>query len=548
MGQPPYPEEELPGPPHDPDAERVLLNTLLAWPENPEVPQVLSLLNGGEAFLVPKHKAIYLAFKALDERKEEISLISLSAECEAQGTAAKVGGFTGLAEEFRGFSEEVVHPLQPATRIHDLFLRRQIQSITAKVLRNAGNAMVPIEDLLKDLEALAATPQSGEPVLTVYGASEFLDNPPPEQRWLVPGMILAGMPTIFASQGGLGKSWVAQQLSIALASGKAFLDMPAQPPAGVIYLGLEDGKEVWHRRFSSIMRLYHEAGDWTAENDAALRTHLWTPFINWRAAGATSSLPGLVPHLERILDEMRAGGIAPGLVVIDTLARVSEGDENTVQALRPILNACTRLSDWGYTPLLLHHVSKGQDGARSKDKPSLADRMSTEWIRGSSSIVDNFRCTLQLAKIREDEAEGIGLDPDKARAAGYLVFGATKCNGAPKGDWRFLEQDEAGRWFTPQDGMETLARIRGKKAMAALTKQDQILADLYDASRFSTQPDLDAMVAVHFFDPKFKDPRASLRQAIFKLRNAGLVEKNGYRLTVTGLDRMKVTHGRDSIV
>jgi hypothetical protein len=187
---------------------------------------------------------------------------------------------------------------------------------------------------------------------------------------------------------------------------------------------------------------------------------------------------------------------------------------------------------------MLHHVGKGQDGAKNPQakRPSLSDRMSPDWIRGSSSIHDNFRCVLQFAVILEDEAASAGLDPEQARRGGYLVFGVTKLNGGQKADWLFLEQDDHGRWFAPLDGVETLAKIRGSKALTALSKQMGLLVDIYQSTRFGIEPDRILLGQKHCADAK--DQKAALRSAIQKLRNAGLIQRNSHVLTVLGLQRV----------
>jgi len=393
---------------------------------------------------------------------------------------------------------------------------------------------VEIEDIstLKDL-----------PLLNVYGAGYFLDRPVPDSRWLIPGLIPLGIPACLASKGGLGKSFLALQSCVAQATGLPFLDYEAQPPMGSVYFGLEDSQDTFHKRFRSVTDFYRSSPAWTQEHEEALRRNLAVPYINWKAQGATSYLPTLVPNLEMILETNQANGIRPGGFVLDTLARISEGDENTVQALRPILNACQRICDnYGYTPLVLHHVGKGQDGARTKDKPSLSDRMSPEWVRGTSAIVDNFRCILQLAQIREDEAESAGLDPERARLGQYLVFGATKLNGGQRGDWRFLEQDEHGRWFTPQNGPEILARLRGRRALTELSKQTALLVDLWQTTRCGAEPDREALAAKHCGEAS--DPQRSLRQMIHKLRNLNYIQKTSLCLTVSGTQHaIGVTRG-----
>jgi hypothetical protein len=379
------------------------------------------------------------------------------------------------------------------------------------------------------------------PILTVYGGSEFLDHTPPDVRWVVPGLLPLGIPTVLASQPGLGKSYLMLQLCVALAAGKPFLDFDPQHPCAACYFGLEDGKDMFHRRVRSIIDHYRFCQDWTLENESNFRRNFTAPFINWKSEGATSFLPDLMPNLELLLTTYAERGVSPGVIIIDTLARVSDGDENTVQGLRPVLNACSRLAEYGHTPIVLHHVGKGQDGARNaKDKPTLADRMSTDWIRGTGSIVGNFRCTMQFAKISEDEASGAGLDPDMARNGQLLVFGTTKFNNGPKGEWKVIVQDDGGRWSVLPDSIEVLARLRGSKAVAALSKQFEVLKDIY-AARFASELDRRALERKHWPDAIPLKAANSLKQVMNKLRLAGYLEKKSNSITALGLSKIQVT-------
>lgn len=373
--------------------------------------------------------------------------------------------------------------------------------------------------------------------IQIYGAEYFLSTPIPEFKWLIPGLIPSGAPAVLASKGGLGKSFLMLQAAIALATGKPFLDFEAQTPMGAVYFGLEDSKEIFQRRVCTIVNLYKEAMEWSDQDAKNFQINFCSMFVNWKSPKATSYLPDLMPSIELFLDECENRGIRPGLFVIDTLARVSDGDENTVQALRPILNACQSIAERGHTPLVLHHVGKGQDGARSQVKPPIQDRMSTEWVRGSSAIVDNFRGVLQLSGIREDEAEGAGLDAERARSNQYLVFGVTKLNGAQKASWRFLDQDDHGLWHVPRDGQETLAKLRGSKAVAAMTVQLQILGEIYECFTNSVEVDRDKIAKKYF--PESKNPASALRQMISKLRNSGLMQRNSLELTIQGVEKCR---------
>ena len=541
------PEYETPIP-ADPDSENILLSTICQFQDHPEIPEILSLLNGGESFFVPRNRAIWHGFRAIFERGQEVSPISLKAECEAQGNLNTVGGFTGIFN-LLDQGMEVAHPLILAKRTYDFWLRRQIQIKAGALVARAGNTMEDTQAILDSIRQLADSPTKADPLLSFPGMGDLLDTPAEPPQWVIPGLIPKAVPCVVASKGGLGKSFLFLQACIALATGKPFLDYAAQPPMAVLYLSLEDPRNTFKARLQSIIRWYQEADDWSAQDDALLRRNMEAPVIHWRAAHASSHLPDLVPFLENWIQAKMRDGALPGMAVIDTLARVAEGDENKVESLRPVLNACLRLCDLGFSTVLLHHVGKGQDGAKgsTKDRPALAERMNPEWVRGSSSIVDNFRAVIQLAAIREDEAESAGLDAEHARQGGFMVFGATKVNGQ-RADWRLLQMDECGRWYLPKGWAESLARIRGKRAIAALNKQTSILIDIHEATRWGGHPDMNLLAEKHFEDAKYTNKKNSLKQAISKLRAAGLLQKTDYLPTAQGLDLIKVTqrvHGNE---
>ena len=521
--------------PEDIDAERSIVSTIYGNPDHPELDEVFHILPASY-FMFPAYRAIYEAMGRLYVDHQDIDALSIKADCERHGTLAKVNGYSGVIETMR--EQEVLHPLVLVNRIQEMADRRRLMRLGSDLLKQAGDVTQPVTDtvanLLDGAQGLDVTPLRSR--LTLVTPDEFLDDPIPDHRWLIPGLIPLGVPTVLASKGGIGKSFLSLQMCIALATGKPFLSFDALPPMGAVYFGLEDDRDTFHRRLRSIVDHYRECGDWTDEDDFNLRHNLSVPFVNWQLRDATAYLPTLAPDLESILKKMTQQGVNPGVIVIDTLSRVSEGDENTMQALRPILNACNALSSYGYTPLMLHHVGKGQDGARSSDskKPLLSERMSPDWVRGTSGIVDNFRCVLQFAPILESEAEGAGLDPEKARMGGYLVFGATKLNGGQKADWIFLEQDEHGRWFAPADGVETLAKLRGGKAIVALSKQMELLAGIYQSTQLTDDIDTHAL-ALKFAPPESKNPQVWFRVNVGRLRNSGFIRKNSYLLTVAGV-------------
>jgi hypothetical protein len=98
------------------------------------------------------------------------------------------------------------------------------------------------------------------------------------------------------------------------------------------------------------------------------------------------------------LDEMEN----PQVVVLDTLAALMEGDENSVMDIREALRPIQALiSDYGVTVLLVHHINKGGEGRMGKR------------MRGSSALWG--ACDGTLGFVRDEDENGIAEDTGEVR-------------------------------------------------------------------------------------------------------------------------------------
>jgi len=530
-------------PPEDLDCERGLLTTIGLWPEHPEVPEILQMLQP-DAFMHPTHRAIYVAFNNLYSSREDINSLTLKSECEVQGTLVQVGGVSGINEVLSG--DEVAHPIVLARRIAELWYRRQIMRAASKTLRDAGNPSIPTQELLASLKSVTATHTRSLLLQTNFG--KFLADVPPPTNWLIPSVIQRGAPGIFAAQPGAGKSFQCLQLIVSVATGKPFLGhITDLKPRLAIYLSLEDPEEEIHRRLRAVVDLYRACGEWTDQDEANLSRNaiLLTP--DWGAVGATSYLPRLVPNLDSVIQAM--ADVDPGVLVIDTFAQAADGDENNAKDVKPLLSAAFSLAQrHNLNVTITHHVAKGQTSARTSEKRTLDELMSTEWIRGSSAILGAARFVLQIVPLRPDQIDKLdfGLDIEKARRGGYCLWGVVKQSIGPRPDWLVLEQVDrgepgAGCWTVHPRSMDILAALKGARAKADLSKQDELLIELYKAQRAGVEPN--QKVLGERFCPTAKDPHGAIRTMIKKLRTSGLLQDKGLTLNVSGISRILEING-----
>ncbi|GAC1401639.1 MAG: hypothetical protein NVSMB64_00090 [Candidatus Velthaea sp.] len=184
--------------------------------------------------------------------------------------------------------------------------------------------------------------------------------------WLVEGLIPMGGIALLSAKPKVGKSVLAQNLAIAVASGGEFLGRRCQQ-GRVLYLAMEERRETITARL--------------------------------RALGAKETMPIHLRVGRADADAMRwlqdaAAQLKPALVVVDTLVRMIRLEDierygATSNALEPLL-ALSR--EFGIAQLWLHHNNKSGDTTNS--------------VSGSNAIVAAVDTTL-IMKRSEDGTRGL---------------------------------------------------------------------------------------------------------------------------------------------
>jgi hypothetical protein len=169
----------------------------------------------------------------------------------------------------------------------------------------------------------SSSPPAAKPPYFLASASELLDKQFPPIKFIVPGAITEGL-TILGGRPKLGKSWLAANICLAVATGGLALGQECAR-GDALYLALEDNERRLKDRFLKLMPPLK-----------SLR-----PDISRLAY--TTAAPRMNAGLIEFLDEWRKSVDDPRLVVIDTLAMVrppkgrNQGDyEADYAALSPL--------------------------------------------------------------------------------------------------------------------------------------------------------------------------------------------------------------------
>ncbi len=100
-----------------------------------------------------------------------------------------------------------------------------------------------------------ATPSSGKPArpaVEIFSAADLLTMDLPQPRWAVPGILPEGL-AVLGGKPKLGKSWLALNLAIAVATGGYALGVSGIEQGPVLYLALEDGQRRLQDRLRKLL-------------------------------------------------------------------------------------------------------------------------------------------------------------------------------------------------------------------------------------------------------------------------------------------------------
>ena len=203
--------------------------------------------------------------------------------------------------------------------------------------------------------------------LRLYSTNELLRLPPP--TWLIEPVLPAGGLVGLYGEPGAGKSFVAIDMALSVATGVDWHTHPVTP-GFVLYVSAEGGSGIGKR-----------AAAWLSSKGISS----WKPDMGW----LTESIP-IMPTSEdmdvlfrRFNDEL---DIYPKLVVIDTLARCFDGDENTQADMGRFIAGVDRMRrEFGATVLVVHHT-----------------RLDAERERGSTAFRGAADTMLALERRKQD--------------------------------------------------------------------------------------------------------------------------------------------------
>jgi len=312
---------------------------------------------------------------------------------------------------------------------------------------------------------------------------------------------------------GTGKTTLMFQVTMGVGSGSDACGLTIPTPLPTLFYEFEDGDDVCARRYQDNLLTVPDSMRKNLERNFQLRL--------------PKSSQILFP---RVADDIRKWAITSGvrdrgggLVVIDTLHAVLEGDENSSASPRGIWGIANQLCwDFCLCLVFVHHARKASPMGQSPG--SSMDR-----LRGSNAIGASARGLVEISPLR---------GPHGARLCSLTL---TKNNSGPSGASVVLEQcPMTGLWRPSASHTKPVSDAGVGLAPGSGPLQGEVSALRLKALNCLNQvptPSREELVA-QLFSSDNKSTKASLRSLLRHLRVDGFVTPND-QLTPLGKQMLR---------
>lgn len=297
-------------------------------------------------------------------------------------------------------------------------------------------------------------------------------------QWVVKGLVPAQGLTVVYGDAGAGKSFLALHLSLMVASGQCVFGQKCRQ-GGVLYLACEGAPGV-RSRIEAFKRANPPLRD--------------LPFFmvgrELRLRGNDADTEGVKAAIDEVRHCLQADRIPLSLIVIDTLARASNGaDENASQDMMALIASFTALGEYaGAAVMVVHHSGKNPAmGARGHSSlRGAADAM----LEVKKSAGGQKESTVSIAKMKDadDSASNLfaleivelGTDDDGDPITSCVL---REHGTAPKAKTLSVAEErliEAIRLVAVQAGMSAADAFGGDPDLT-VAKREDVLATALDA-------------------------------------------------------------------
>lgn len=234
---------------------------------------------------------------------------------------------------------------------------------------------------------------------------EFFKNKAKRTSFTLPGLA-KGTVGALISPGGCGKSMLAMQICLEIAGGDS-IGIGPTAKGKVLYISGEDSKEMIHERFEYITEGLIESKKEEIMDNLSFCT--LPPEVGER--------PNI--YQEKWIEETIKEAQGSELIVIDTLRKFHNGDENSSAAMSILIFSLEHIARRSNSSLMfLHHTNKMSTSSGMGDIQQAS--------RGSSVLVDDIRWQGFLSPMNNEEMKKYSVDINDRKK--FVRFGVNKVN------------------------------------------------------------------------------------------------------------------------
>lgn len=296
----------------------------------------------------------------------------------------------------------------------------------------------------------------GRPRYVVRDAAYALEPQPPVV-YIVDRLITAGSLNLFYGEPGSKKTYALLSLAVCVAGGLTWLDFKTNP-CNVLIVDEESGERRMTRRLGEVLR-GEDAGPETALSYVSL-------------AGFKLDDPKGVDQalLQGLIEEQAAG-----LVIVDALADIMDGDENSKQETQPVFNALRKIAEaTNAAVIVIHHSNKAGGYRGSSAIKGAVDLMArVESADGKNTI--NFKCEKNRDDLPQEWGAVATWIEDRFYLRPYSVQEDRRhCTKAESYVLRYLEEHGASPIPDIMGAADTCSSNSAKFAVYSLAEQGKI--------------------------------------------------------------------------
>lgn len=285
----------------------------------------------------------------------------------------------------------------------------------------------------------------------------------PPRRWLYGRHMVRGFVSLTLAPGGLGKTALTVVEALALASGRALLDVTPAARCRVWLFNGEDPDEEAERRIAAAARNYGLGAD---DLDGWLFTGSGRETELIIAEQTREGVAACAPNIDAVNRFMAEHRI--DVAIIDPFVSTHHVGENDNAGIDRVIKLWGKIAGGNDAALeLVHHVRKPAPGA---DRETTVDDG-----RGASALLSGVRSARVLNAMTEAEAEKAGVD----RPRSYFRVANGKANLSPPPDgatwYRFVSVelgngDDVGvvtrwEWPSPLEGVKAADLLSVQRAI-----------------------------------------------------------------------------------